>query len=67
MILIADIAPQVEFAVAFLGTLLARAVAAPLNQNYHEVSGLVVVLLRDCAGFDHVCFWLVTVYTVCVE
>ncbi|KFM25904.1 Putative peroxisomal-coenzyme A synthetase [Auxenochlorella protothecoides] len=25
-----------EFAVAFLGTTLARAVAAPLNQNYHE-------------------------------
>ena len=67
MILIADIAPQVEFAVAFLGTLLARAVAAPLNQNYHEVSGLVVVRFRDCAGCSHVCFCLETVYTVCVE
>lgn len=28
---------QLEFAVAFLGTTLARAVAAPLNQNNHKV------------------------------
>lgn len=30
---------QVEFVVAFLGTTLARAVAAPLNQNYRQVGG----------------------------
>ena len=28
---------QVEFAIAFIGVTLARAVAAPLNSNYLEV------------------------------
>ena len=30
-------AAQVEFVVAFIGTTLARAVAAPLNSNYKKV------------------------------
>lgn len=34
---LADRPVQVEFVVAFLGTTLARAVAAPLNQNYRQV------------------------------
>lgn len=45
---------QVEYVVAFLGTGLARAVAAPLNQNYRQVRSKtlfacdsVVVVLRQ--------------------
>lgn len=38
---------QVEYVVAFLGTGLARAVAAPLNQNYRQVgNGVLAVPCR---------------------
>lgn len=40
---------QVEYVVAFLGTGLARAVAAPLNQNYRQVRSKAP-FLRFCGG-----------------
>ena len=44
--------PQVEFVVAFIGTTLARAVAAPLNSNYKKVGGFAISNIAQICVHD---------------